>query len=152
MSHTTTHLVFALVGDCGKVKQSHVGLLRTASKQSPCATAQNTKQRGKMKTSSVPVQRLLNGFLIYNAQFFISNIPIMFPAGSHCVSEQETQESRVLSVSHEALNWTSAEMLERPQSPRLHTQHISPSDGPQFISARFIGRGSAAKCHPKSHS
>lgn len=37
-------LVFALVGESGKVKQSHLGLLRTASKQSLCATAQNTKQ------------------------------------------------------------------------------------------------------------
>lgn len=43
-NHTTTPLVFTLVGDSGNVKQSHLGLLRTVSKQSPCATAQNTKQ------------------------------------------------------------------------------------------------------------
>lgn len=40
----TARLVFALVGESGKVKQSHLGLLCTASKQSPCAIAQNTKQ------------------------------------------------------------------------------------------------------------
>lgn len=77
---------------------------------------------------------------IWCFELFFDLSDIQIPTGSHCVCEQE---------GHQALNWSSAEILERPQSLRLHSQRISSSDGPHFISARFKGTWFRGEMPPK---